>query len=142
MFKKILYPTDFSQVSRKAMDYCKKLKAAGTEEVILLHVIEIDPNIEKLPEKIREGFLTLLRGEPQGELDKMKGELEEAGIRTRVRIERGNPIKEILRVEEEEDVSAVIIGSHGKSNLEEVILGSVSENVVRKSTKPVLVIKR
>jgi nucleotide-binding universal stress UspA family protein len=47
-----------------------------------------------------------------------------------------------LRVEDEEDVSAIVIGSHGKSNIKEMLLGSVSETVIRKSKKPVLVVKR
>jgi nucleotide-binding universal stress UspA family protein len=40
MFKKILYPTDFSDVSLKALDYIKQLKEGGTEEVLILHVID------------------------------------------------------------------------------------------------------
>jgi len=41
-----------------------------------------------------------------------------------------------------EDISLIVIGSHGRSNLEEMLLGSVSEKVIRKCKKPVLVIKR
>ena len=40
MFRKILYPTDFSDVSYKALDYVKQLKDVGTEEVVVLHVID------------------------------------------------------------------------------------------------------
>jgi nucleotide-binding universal stress UspA family protein len=72
----------------------------------------------------------------------MENELTALGLKAKCRIERGIPIREILRVEEEEKVSAIIIGSHGLSNLEEVFLGSVSEKVVRKCKGPVLVIKR
>jgi len=44
--------------------------------------------------------------------------------------------------EEEKDVSVVVLGSHGKSNIKEMLLGSESEKVIRKSKKPVLVVKR
>ena len=71
-----------------------------------------------------------------------QAELKQAGFDVKVRIERGIPFKEILRVEEEEGVSVIVIGSHGKSNVAEMLIGSVSEKVVRKSKKPVLVIKR
>ena len=54
----------------------------------------------------------------------------------------GIPLREILRTEEEESVSVIVIGSHGRTNLEEIFLGSVSEKVIRKCKKPVLVIKR
>jgi len=40
MFRKILYPTDFSKDAEKALEYVKKLKEAGTEEVVILHVID------------------------------------------------------------------------------------------------------
>ena len=39
MFRKILYPTDFSDMAEKAFDYIKQLKAAGGREVVILHVI-------------------------------------------------------------------------------------------------------
>lgn len=72
----------------------------------------------------------------------MKGKLEGNGFAVKVKIERGIPFQIILAVEEEEDVSAIVIGSHGKSNIKEMLLGSVSEKVIRKSKKPVLVVKR
>ena len=40
MFKKILYPTDFSDVSKKALDYIKQLKSIGAEEVLVVHIID------------------------------------------------------------------------------------------------------
>ena len=70
------------------------------------------------------------------------GKLTDAGIGTRIRIEQGLPLREILRVEDEEDISIIVIGSHGRSNIEEMFLGSVSENVMRKSKSPVLIVKR
>jgi len=69
-------------------------------------------------------------------------ELTAAGLKARSRIETGIPVKEILRVEAEEDISVIVIGSHGWSNLQELFLGSVSEKVIRKSKRPVLVVKR
>ena len=68
--------------------------------------------------------------------------MKESGFDVKVRIERRIPLREILRVEEEEGVSVITIGSHGKTNIEEMLLGSVSEKVIRRSQKPVLVVKR
>jgi nucleotide-binding universal stress UspA family protein len=47
-----------------------------------------------------------------------------------------------LEVAKKEDVSIIILGSHGRSNLSSVLLGSVSDHIIRHSPKPVLVIKR
>ena len=143
MYEKVLYPTDFSEASRKALPYLLGLKGAGLKEVVLLHVVdrrEIDvltpysPYLEKDPVKIM-----FQRAEEDARA--MATELEEGGITVKVRLEEGVPFEEILRVEEEEDVSLVILGSHGKSAIERMLLGSVSEKVVRKSKRPVLIVR-
>ncbi|ABC77345.1 universal stress protein [Syntrophus aciditrophicus] len=144
MFRKILYPTDFSDVANKALDYLIKFKEAGTEEVVILHVV--DTRSLHIPEVYSLMDLSLL-GEKQeiaarDKADKIAGILANAGIRTAVRIETGIPFKEILRAESEEDISLIVIGSHGVSNVKEMLLGSVSEKVVRKARKPVLIVKR
>ena len=145
MFKKILYPTDFSDVSRKAFEAIKVLKEAGLKEVTLLHVYDTRA-LERLSpylDKTRSAELESRRtDEIRESLKEMEKELTKLGLKVTSRIEKGIPIREILRVEEKEKVSAIIIGSHGWSNLEEVFLGSVSEKVIRKAVKPVLVIKR
>ncbi len=144
MFRKILYPTDFSDVSKKAFEYLLKLKEAGTEEVVILHVV--DTRSLHIPEVYSLFDLSLL-GEKQElaareDADKTAERLANWGIKAIVRIERGIPFREILRVEAEEDVSLILIGSHGKSNVQEMLLGSVAEQVIRKAKKPVLVVKR
>ena len=75
-------------------------------------------------------------------LKDVEKELVDAGLKVRLQVETGMPVREILRVEDEENVSITVIGSHGRSNLEEIFLGSVSEKVIRKSKQPVFVIKR
>jgi nucleotide-binding universal stress UspA family protein len=146
MFKKILYPTDFSDVSKKALDYIKQLKEAGTKEVVVLHVIdereiehighlpEVSINVKDL-EKRREEYA-------KEEMKAIEAELKKSGFTVKTKIEKGIPFTDILKAEEEEDVSLVVIGSHGKSCVAEMLLGSVSEKVVRKSSKPVFVVRR
>ena len=145
MFEKILYPTDFSGVAVKALEYVKRLKASGAKEVIVLHVNDERGNesvvrilggsqFNKLNEKKME--------ETEKKLKHIEKELVDAGLKVKLRIETGMPVREILRVEDEENVSITVIGSHGRSNLEEIFLGSVSEKVIRKSKQPVFVIKR
>ena len=145
MFEKILYPTDFSDVAVKALEYVKRLKASGAKEVIVLHVNDERGNesvvrilggsqFNKLNEKKME--------ETERKLKDVEKELVDAGLKVKLRIETGMPVREILRVEDEENVSVTVIGSHGRSNLEEIFLGSVSEKVIRKSKQPVFVIKR
>jgi len=144
MFKKILYPTDFSDVAQKALNFIKELKNAGAEEVVILHVIDkrfFDAMAWYTTKNLPEIEKDLIK-EVTGEIEPIEKELKDMGFKVKVRIETGDPFTEILRVEEEENVSDMVIGSHGVSNIEEMFLGSVSEKVIRKAKKPVHVIKR
>ena len=146
MFEKILYPTDFSDVSKKALVFIKQLKGAGTKEVVVFHVID-----ERVINKIQhhsdaginvEEFQKIMEEHAQEEIKVIEDELKKSGFNVKTRIDRGIPFREILKAEEEESVSVVVIGSHGKSCVQEMLLGSCSEKVVRKSSKPVLVVRR
>jgi len=145
MFEKILYPTDFSEVARKSMSFIKQLKGAGTKEVVVLHVTDIR-NINAWDWQTATESLIKIKGELEKEITKemnsIEAELSKAGLKVKVRFEEGIPLREILRVEEEEDISVIILGSHGRSNIAEMLLGSVSEKVIRKAKKPVLIVKR
>ncbi|MBN2687283.1 MAG: universal stress protein [Deltaproteobacteria bacterium] len=145
MFETILFPTDFSDVAEKALGVVKQMKAAGTRKVVVLHVIK-KQSLEVIAQyssirDFREVELEI-EGDARRELGRMERELRDLGFNVSVRIETGFPLNEILRVEAEEGVSAIVIGSHGLSNVKEILLGSVSESVIRKAQGPVLVIKR
>ncbi|UCD79245.1 MAG: universal stress protein [Desulfobacterales bacterium] len=145
MFEKILYPTDFSDVAIKALKYIKQLKDSGTGEVVVLHVVDVrgfDQVHRLLGEHESEMLEKKKLEETEKRLNDLVKELTAAGLKARSRVEIGIPVKEILKVEAEENVSAIVIGSHGWSNLQEIFLGSVSEKVIRKCKKPVFVIKR
>ena len=147
MFRKILYPTDFSDVSKNALSYLKQLKKSGVEEIFVLHVIDKkDVQFSYLylfDESSPDGNLEQkLKDEATRELKEIEGKLKEWGFKVLCRVKLGSPIKEILSAEQKEDISIIVIGSHGKSNIEEMLLGSVSENIIRKCKKPVLVVKR
>lgn len=145
MFSKILYPTDFSDASMKALAYIKQLKEAGAKEVLVLHVIDerqIDGVCRLYASRGSAAIVQASKEQAWKKSTLIGDKIREMGLDVRQRIETGIPLKEILRAEKEENVSLIIMGSHGKSNVQEMLLGSVSEKVMRKSTKPVLLIKR
>jgi nucleotide-binding universal stress UspA family protein len=144
MFKKILYPTDFSDVSKKAIDYIKQLRKGGSETVIVVHVINERGMraIERYASGKSMEIEQRIMDDAKQELKVIEDDLEKSGFKVKTMIQRGVPLLEILKAEEKEDISVIVIGSHGKSNLEEMFLGSVSEKVSRKCKSPVLIIKR
>ena len=146
MFKKILYPTDFSDVASKALDYINQLKEAGSQEVVILHVIN---------QRIIDGLMRhamqdddilewqkVAKAVARESLAEMSSDLESMGFVVKTIVRTGFPWREILDVEKKEEPSIIVIGSHGRSNLTDMLLGSVSDRVIRKSKGPVLVIKR
>ena len=151
MFRKILYPTDFSDCAVKALEYVKKLREAGTEEVVVVHVMDVREIATMATGAAWVGETTvayesevqeMMRANAEKKLEAVKAEIENAGLKVSVKTPDGIPFKEILKIAADEDVSLIVLGSHGKSNVREMLLGSVSEKVIRGSKRPVLVVKR
>ncbi|MHA1916764.1 MAG: universal stress protein [Candidatus Ranarchaeia archaeon] len=151
MFDKILYGTDFSDLATKALDYVKKLKEGGLKEVIVLHIIDehalntmapwtgiMSPTSYKLIAKAEAHQ----KDHAKKGVKKIKEELESEGLTVKTLIKKGTPYKEIVETADEENVNLIVIGSHGKGILKGALLGSVSENVLRHTNKPILMIKK
>ena len=150
MFEKILYPTDFSDVSKKALAFIMTMREAGVKEVVVLRVIDQKKTecahgiswAGKDEIKFFDSVHKQLEQEAIEELKPIKSKLKAAGFAVRLRVEKGVPRLKILEVEKQEDVAAIVLGSHGRSNVAEMLLGSVSEHVIRHCKKPVIVVKR
>ncbi|HMB20010.1 MAG TPA: universal stress protein [Spirochaetota bacterium] len=149
MFKKILYPTDFSQCADNVIPYLKKFKDSGTKEIVVLHVIDLRYTgyvesaswFGEVMPYFKIDLFNTMKEEAEKKLKSIQKKLS-PHFKVKVRIEDGVPFKTIIEVAEKERVNLIAIGSHGKSNIEEMLLGSVSEKVIRKSDKPCMVIKR
>ncbi len=143
MFKKILFPTDFSDVSKKAMKYIKQLRGAGAQEVIVFHVIDDKEMLvlSRMPAQYPE-LKTAINKEVANELAAVDVEMRAEGFKVKLEVKTGQPFKEIMDLAEKKGVSIIVLGSHGKSNIAEMLMGSVSENVIRHARVPVLVVSR
>jgi len=143
MFKKILFPTDFSDVSQKAVKYIKQLKGAGAQEVIVLHVIDEKELLvlSRVPDQYLQ-ITTLMEKEIAKELAVVQADMAAEGFSVKLKVKTGKPFTEIMMTATEEKVSIIVVGSHGKSNIGEMLMGSVSENVIRHAKVPLLVISR
>ena len=151
MFERILFPTDFSEPSMKALDYIPALQEAGTREVVLVHVI--DSKDVTMIASGGQGFLGTvpdqeteaqreLREDIQHRIIDTRRALEKRGLKVTVRTPGGSPGKEVVAAADAEGASLIVLGSHGRSNLRDRLLGTVSEYVIKHARQPVLVIKR
>jgi nucleotide-binding universal stress UspA family protein len=136
-FHRVLHPTDFSPCAHAAFNVVKRLRTAGTEEVVLLHVQDERVMARRPPEQVAE-----FDREDLARLEEMRKTLVLYGIpRVKVLLRHGIPFVETLRAAEEEDVCLIVLGSRGRSPVAELFTGSTFENVVRQSRRPVLVVR-
>lgn len=133
MLEKALFPVDFSRPAGATLEFLKGLKPSGLKLVVLIHVIDARGVEYPVTESYREKLME--------KLDEWAGSLREEGLTAKTVVHSGVPFEEILKVAEAEQVSWIVTGSHGKSPLEELLFGSVSERVGRVSRIPVLFIR-
>lgn len=132
MYSKILLATDLSGVSTQLVDHLPHLIRVGLQEVLIVHVVNL---------RDAGDFAEELQTHDQQMLEDYKNRLEQQGIRVTVKVPIGVPSHEISKLAEEENVSLILIGSHGRSLIKEIVLGSVGEQVIRDARKPVLIMK-
>ena len=144
MPKTILFPTDFSERSYQVLEVLDDLKASGADKVVLLHVVDersfqaMEHYAYGRAEEVEKHILD----SASAELDTIGQKIQDLGFTVVPEVVVGVPVREILKAEKEDDVSMIVLGSHGGSNLQEIFMGSVAEKVVRKCTKPIMVVKR
>jgi nucleotide-binding universal stress UspA family protein len=138
LFRKILYATDWSPCAERAKTYLSALRKAGASEVVVVHVMA-----EWLSESpyLNEEALAKRRKQVKEKLGALEQKLQSGGFEVKSSIVEGKPYREINRLATEEDVSLIVMGSHGMGLVEGVFWGSVSQRVVEYSEKPVLVVK-
>jgi universal stress protein A len=133
----ILHPTDFSPHSDHAFQVACSLARDHGGRVLVLHVAE--PPLDA-PGGIRNP-------PPPGgvweELEEPLRKIQSPDARVPVehRLEEGDPVTEILRVAQECKCDLIVMGTHGRTGLSHLLMGSVAEHVVRKSPCSVLIVK-
>jgi len=142
MIRKVLYPTDFSSASEKGISVLEELKSLGVEEIVLMHVIDLNRLIGPASGIDIPAVIHDYEEEASQNLKVFSEKIEERGLKVvTADLKAGEPSIVICEMADELGVDLIAIPSHGKGVIAEVLLGSVSEGVVRKSNKPVLVIK-
>lgn len=141
MFHKVLFPTDFGEFASHLLTCLADLRHAGLEEVVLLHVIDIDELNHNILASFHEIDEARMREIARIKLKEQVQILENNGIRVKAEITTGIPSNEIVHVAEAEKVSLILGGTQRRRGKEEDKLDTTTARVIRKSKLPVLVIK-
>lgn len=142
MFKKILCPVDFSEYTEGIISYAVEIAKKFNSELHILHVI---PNLTYFTPY--ESFMTpenliVLEKNIEKEIEKdFENITKKIDFPFKKVIKSGIAFVEIINYIKEESISLVVMGTHGRSGIEHILIGSVAEKVVRKSPCPVLTIR-
>jgi nucleotide-binding universal stress UspA family protein len=140
-FKRIIVPTDGSEIAQKAAKKALALAQTTDTEVLALHVINIPlPTLYALPdEPPYEQLHALIRKEGRSYLDEIEKMGKQMGVNVSEKLVDGHPAEEIIKEAQEDDL--IVIGSKGRTALDRLLMGSVAENVVRHAQGPVMLVK-
>jgi nucleotide-binding universal stress UspA family protein len=140
--KQILIATDGSENAEKAANFGIKIAELSGAKVYAVYVIDITPYYSIPLDQIWSK-------EVYEQLEKMGHEItfsveknaKAAGLEAESLVLKGDPAERILNFAEEQNVDMIVVGSHGIGGFERLVIGSVSEKVVRHAKIPVLVVR-
>jgi nucleotide-binding universal stress UspA family protein len=141
--KTILFPTDYSNGARAAMDHAISLAKDYQAKLILLYVIQ-DISIAEwyIPSSISAGELIEdMQKSAWQEMDKWFAEVSKQVNDVEKMVVRGVPFVEIIQTAKERNADLIVIGTHGRTGIDHMLFGSTAEKVVRKAACPVLTVR-
>ena len=154
--KKILYATDLSDNARYAFGYAISLADRYDAKISVINVVEeLSPFAQSMVEDIvgTEKLVSLRKEKEAKIIESIKqrlGEFCQQAIQEvpecslaveRTIVESGQPVDVIIRHAEEMNADLIVMGSHGQGMLADVTMGSTSRRVLRRCSRPVLVIR-
>ena len=141
--KKILAPTDFSDLSKLGIRYALETARDISAEVIVYHAVDVGTEWKTMRTELRPSHDALESN--RRVLDKfLRDHFADCIDLVEVRqvVEFGAPHKNIVEMAEQENVDMIVMSTHGRTGIDHVILGSVTEKVVARAPCPVLVVPR
>lgn len=141
-FRKILIAVDDSPYSERAVETGYSLARATGAEVMLVHVMDITLTAgDMMSGALAPEIMQTVKESGESLLSSMKKNYG-AGINTRTSMPDDRPVHGILQAADEYEPGLVVLGTHGRTGLDHLLMGSVAEQVVRKSRWPVLVVPK
>ncbi len=145
--QKILVPTDLSPEARHILTEAQRFAESFSASIDLLYVWSPPPLVG--PETLLAGvgmseqpLLEMLEGNAHEQLDRFTNDVRSAGIQVaNTFCEQGDPASAIVERAESGHYDLLVLGTHGRSGLSHLLLGSVTEKVVRNARCPVLTVR-
>jgi nucleotide-binding universal stress UspA family protein len=142
--RRILHPSDFSRASRMAFTKAVEMADANRAELLLVHVLApVVPMVGDgyLSPQIYEEIETSARTQAQKQLDALATTAKKAGARAKTLLLGGVAHEQIIRAARSKRADLIVIGTHGRTGLAKLFLGSVAGRVVSTASCPVLTVR-
>jgi nucleotide-binding universal stress UspA family protein len=140
MYDRILVPTDGSPEGEHALEYAFDLAQVHDATICAVYVANV-ASYGGLPmETAWEGIGDALRAEGQEAVERVC-ELAPDDVETETKVLEGSPSRVIIEEATPENCDLVVMGTHGRGGIDRLLLGSVTERVVRRASVPVLTVR-
>lgn len=141
--QRFLVPLDFSEYANYALEYAINLAGKLDAHVTLLHVIQPVPlGGADMGVTLPYTYLQDLEAEITQSMEACLARVTAAGLEGDIVVVHGVPFHEIIETAKTQTVDLIIMGTHGRTGLQHLLLGSVAEKVVRLAPCPVLVARQ
>jgi nucleotide-binding universal stress UspA family protein len=142
--KKILYATDFSKASERALEEAVRLARQNKTEILVVHVIE--PVQYVAGEEFASGEIytkleEISKREAQASLAKVMQKLKKSKVGAQSLLLRGSAHDQIVKAAKSKKAGMIVIGTHGRTGLAKFFMGSVAGKVVSSATCPVVTVR-
>ena len=141
-FDLIVAGTDFSPLSRHALDWAIELAQRTRSRIVLAHVFDLPvygfPDASLLVDaKTASRMSTEAQQGLNAEIERVRG----SGVVVEGKLKQGDPREVIPQLAASEGAWLIVVGSHGRHGIARALLGSVAESIVRAATIPVVVVR-
>jgi universal stress protein A len=139
--QKVLVPIDFSDHASQALRWGASLAERYGAQILLLHVIPETVEEDAMHGSAWERVIIDLTVQVEAQLDEIAVKDLKVRLPVDVKVAVGKPAEEILRVAREESVDLIVMGTHGRTGLHQILLGSTAETVLRTAPCPVFTVR-
>ena len=140
VIKQIMVPTDFSQIAADALDYAKTLAEAVKASLHIVHILQ-EPKPVMFGEYVPlEEYWEAVEKSAREAIGRVLKESEREKFHATLWVGRGFPPDQIVKYAEQHAIDLIVMGTHGRSPVTRLLLGSVADRVIRKARCPVLTV--
>ena len=148
MFKKVLVPLDGSELAEAALPYAKELAKQFKGQLFLVYVVNADAAALAARDVATFGAEAYVEQAVEAEketareyLQKQAAKVREPGLSVSTEVREGTAADAITEAAHEDEVDVIVMATSGKTGIIRAVLGSVADEILRESGKPVLMLR-